>query len=114
MIALLIALTLAAPPELKRAKDRYEFGAYAEAAGTLRQLLAGTPDLTDAEAVEAYRMLGIAERMVGDINHGRASLGERAASWLHQHRSNRANISHHYDVGDAFYRLWLDERMVYS
>ena len=27
---------------------------------------------------------------------------------------NRANISHHYDVGDAFYRLWLDERMVYS
>ena len=62
----------------------------------------------------ARRILGIAERMVGDINHGRASLGERAASWLHQHRSNRANISHHYDVGDAFYRLWLDERMVYS
>jgi len=43
-----------------------------------------------------------------------AFAGERAASWLHQHRPNRANISHHYDVGDAFYRLWLDERMVYS
>jgi cyclopropane-fatty-acyl-phospholipid synthase len=25
-----------------------------------------------------------------------------------------ANISHHYDVGNEFYRLWLDRRMVYS
>ncbi|MDE1934739.1 class I SAM-dependent methyltransferase [Bradyrhizobium sp.] len=25
-----------------------------------------------------------------------------------------ANISHHYDVGNEFYRLWLDELMVYS
>jgi cyclopropane-fatty-acyl-phospholipid synthase len=25
-----------------------------------------------------------------------------------------ANISHHYDVGNEFYRLWLDEQMMYS
>jgi cyclopropane-fatty-acyl-phospholipid synthase len=25
-----------------------------------------------------------------------------------------ANISHHYDVGNEFYRLWLDSRMIYS
>ncbi len=25
-----------------------------------------------------------------------------------------ADITYHYDVGNAFYRLWLDERMVYS
>jgi cyclopropane-fatty-acyl-phospholipid synthase len=25
-----------------------------------------------------------------------------------------ANISHHYDVGNEFYRLWLDRRMIYS
>jgi cyclopropane-fatty-acyl-phospholipid synthase len=62
----------------------------------------------------ARRMLGIAEQMVGDVRHGRVSLPERVSSWLHQRRPNRANISHHYDVGDAFYRLWLDERMVYS
>ncbi len=31
-VPLLLALALAAPPELKRAKDRFEFGAYAEAA----------------------------------------------------------------------------------
>jgi cyclopropane-fatty-acyl-phospholipid synthase len=51
---------------------------------------------------------------VGQIEHGGASWTERVASWLHQRRPNRDNIAHHYDVGDAFYRLWLDERMVYS
>ncbi len=65
-IPLLLGLLLVAPPELKRAKDRFEFGAYAEAAGTLRQLLAGTPHLSDADAVDAYRMLGIAEFQLGD------------------------------------------------
>ena len=74
MIApLLIALALAAPPDLKRAKDRYDFGAYAEAAAALRQLLAGTPELTDAEAVDAYRMLGIAEYQLGDKLAARAA-----------------------------------------
>jgi cyclopropane-fatty-acyl-phospholipid synthase len=27
---------------------------------------------------------------------------------------NRRNIAHHYDVSNAFYRLWLDEEMVYT
>jgi len=62
----------------------------------------------------ARRMLGIAERMVGDIRHGRDGLGHRVRGWAHQRRRNRANIAHHYDVSNAFYRLWLDERMVYS
>jgi len=73
VIPLLIALVLAAPPELKRAKDRFEFGAYAEAAGALRQLLSGAPALSDREAVEAYRMLGIAEYQLGDKLAARAS-----------------------------------------
>ncbi|HEX9052597.1 MAG TPA: tetratricopeptide repeat protein [Anaeromyxobacter sp.] len=73
MIALLIALALAAPPELKRAKDRFEFGAYAESAAALRQLLAKQPSLSDAEAVDAYRMLGIAEYQLGDKAGARAA-----------------------------------------
>ncbi len=73
MIPLLLALVLAAPPELKRAKDRFEFGAYAEAAGSLRQLLSGAPHLSDVEAVEAYRMLGIAEYQLGDKLAARAA-----------------------------------------
>ena len=62
----------------------------------------------------ARRALAVAESMVGEIAHGRDS----ATSWLrhmvHQRRSNRANISHHYDVSNDFYRLFLDERLVYS
>jgi cyclopropane-fatty-acyl-phospholipid synthase len=32
----------------------------------------------------------------------------------HSMASDRAAISHHYDVSNAFYRLFLDQRMVYS
>lgn len=72
-VPLLVALALAAPPELKRAKDRFEFGAYAEAAAVLRQVLSGTPDLTEAEAVDAYRLLGISEYQLGDKLAARAA-----------------------------------------
>jgi len=73
VIPLLLALALAAPPELKRAKDRFEFGAFAESAGALRQMLSGAPNLTDVEAVDAYRMLGIAEYQLGDKLAARAA-----------------------------------------
>lgn len=29
-------------------------------------------------------------------------------------RSSRRNVHHHYDLGNAFYRLWLDEQLVYT
>jgi cyclopropane-fatty-acyl-phospholipid synthase len=32
----------------------------------------------------------------------------------HSRQADRKAIAHHYDVGNDFYRLWLDERMVYS
>lgn len=40
----------------------------------------------------------------------------RLRHWLHRnHRANsRKNIHAHYDLGNAFYRLWLDETMNYS
>ena len=62
----------------------------------------------------ARRALTVAEGMVGNIAHGGLSLPARLQLWRHQRRANRANIAHHYDVSNAFYRLWLDERMVYS
>jgi cyclopropane-fatty-acyl-phospholipid synthase len=62
----------------------------------------------------ARRVLGIAEALVGSVTHGRDRLAARARSWLNRRRSNQANIHHHYDVSNAFYLLWLDERMVYS
>jgi cyclopropane-fatty-acyl-phospholipid synthase len=62
----------------------------------------------------ARRVLAIAESMVGDIAHGRDSARGYLQHKLHQWRTNRANIQHHYDVSNAFYRLFLDQRMVYS
>jgi cyclopropane-fatty-acyl-phospholipid synthase len=58
------------------------------------------------------RILGIAESMVGSVSHGRARA--RLKAYFHRQRGNRENIVHHYDVSNAFYRMWLDERMVYS
>lgn len=34
--------------------------------------------------------------------------------WRHTPSDDAKSISHHYDVSNDFYRLWLDERMVYS
>jgi cyclopropane-fatty-acyl-phospholipid synthase len=62
----------------------------------------------------ARRVLAIAERMVGDVASGSDSARGRLLTFLHQHRSNRRNIAHHYDVSNAFYRMWLDRRLVYS
>jgi cyclopropane-fatty-acyl-phospholipid synthase len=55
----------------------------------------------------------IAERLA---NAGGASVAQRAAARLLRHsaRDDRDAIAYHYDVGNDFYRLWLDERMVYS
>ncbi|MEX3945976.1 class I SAM-dependent methyltransferase [Paraburkholderia sp. BR10937] len=39
----------------------------------------------------------------------------RASPFMaHSKRSDRQAIRYHYDVSNAFYRLWLDENMVYS
>ena len=62
----------------------------------------------------ARRILAIAEALVGSVTHGRERLAARGRVWLNRHRSNKANIQHHYDVSNAFYRFWLDEQMVYS
>ena len=45
--------------------------------------------------------------------------GPKLRSFLHAARVNsmpqsRQNVHHHYDLGNDFYKLWLDERMVYT
>jgi len=62
----------------------------------------------------ARRILDVAESMVGTVSHGRERARARFTAWVHRRRGNRQNIAHHYDVSNAFYRMWLDERMVYS
>ncbi|MGH8802555.1 MAG: class I SAM-dependent methyltransferase, partial [Casimicrobiaceae bacterium] len=63
---------------------------------------------------DAKRVLDIAESMVGSIAHGGEGARAKVLAWFHRRRGNRANIQYHYDVSNAFYRMWLDPRMVYS
>jgi cyclopropane-fatty-acyl-phospholipid synthase len=62
----------------------------------------------------ARRALAVAESMVGSISHGSRGARGRLLGMAHRLRGNRPNIAHHYDVSNAFYRMWLDQRMVYS
>ena len=41
---------------------------------------------------------------------------QRFLHWLNKntHKGSRRNISAHYDLGNDFYQLWLDKRMMYS
>jgi len=41
----------------------------------------------------ARKVLGIAEAMVGAVDHGRERLSERVKTFLHQRRPNRANVN---------------------
>lgn len=45
-----------------------------------------------------------------------AGLAQRAVHWWRSNSraSSRRNISAHYDLGNEFYRLWLDESLAYS
>jgi cyclopropane-fatty-acyl-phospholipid synthase len=53
------------------------------------------------------------------LRRGKGALSRFAAAALQATRSNtlagsRRNIHHHYDLGNDFYRLWLDDQMVYT
>lgn len=82
-------------------------------------------DATLASLAEAYvqgridvqgdflEAVPLAERIA---NAAGSSAAQRVAHMLLKHsaRQDRAAIGYHYDVGNDFYRFWLDERMVYS
>ena len=70
--ALLLTLALAAPDaNLKRARDRFEFGAWADAAASIHAWVAEHPEPSGPEAIDAYRMLGISEFHLGNIAESR-------------------------------------------
>ncbi|MEO7455856.1 MAG: cyclopropane-fatty-acyl-phospholipid synthase family protein [Gemmatimonadaceae bacterium] len=49
-----------------------------------------------------------------DVKSRRAANVVRRAGDVHEPERDQAAIRYHYDVGNDFYALWLDERMVYS
>lgn len=53
------------------------------------------------------------------LSRATGGLRPRLTKWLNHGHSNaladsRENIHHHYDLGNEFYKLWLDRQMVYT
>jgi cyclopropane-fatty-acyl-phospholipid synthase len=77
------------------------------------------PDLNFGEAYMfgAVELRGDLVAMLNEIYRGLG--GSTSRSWRLRQRSNdvraaRENVHRHYDLGNAFYRLWLDREMVYT
>jgi len=59
-------------------------------------------------------MTRLGEALAGGLSAARRGVSQ-VRRWLrHTRTSDRDAIRHHYDVGDAFFALWLDRRRVYS
>lgn len=55
-------------------------------------------------ALPRRRPPGLLKKLFGTVNGGARNTPSKAAR----------NIYHHYDIGNDFYKLWLDEQMVYT
>ncbi|MGW3505968.1 class I SAM-dependent methyltransferase, partial [Streptomyces globisporus] len=71
----------------------------------------GLGDLVDAIVARGARVTGV-EVLRGQVPVPAARAGLRGE--LHSKARDRAAISHHYDLSNAFYALLLDETMAYS
>ena len=73
-------------------------------------------DLTVEGPIEDILRTGItlAERIGKSSTLNRWSRLGRFVPRRHSRRQDAADISYHYDVGNDFYRLWLDEYLIYS
>lgn len=57
---------------------------------------------------EIYRAMNVKQRPVNRV------AGHRSRFDTNTPARSRSNIHHHYDIGNDFYRLWLDREMVYT
>lgn len=75
-------------------------------------------DWSSNELAELLQLMAVNEEAFGRVADDRPLL-QLLDRWQHRRRRNslrgsRRNIARHYDLGNAFYRLWLDEGMTYS
>ncbi|NIJ16404.1 cyclopropane-fatty-acyl-phospholipid synthase [Sphingobium vermicomposti] len=73
---------------------------------------------TSPDPVPLFELFMVNARALGDVARPRGPgrwVG-RAVHWARRnsHRGSRKNIAYHYDLGNDFYRLWLDKNMHYS
>jgi cyclopropane-fatty-acyl-phospholipid synthase len=84
------------------------------ALGMAEAYMAGEWDTPDLDSVLAVGLANLKPRLKSTPN----AFAPLARAW-HSLRDNsvggsRRNIAYHYDLGNDFYRLWLDETMAYS
>lgn len=71
------------------------------------------------DLVSLFRIVTLNGTVMRDLSKGWARLGVQVQKMVHAlHRNTRSgskkNIAAHYDLGNDFYRLWLDKTMMYS
>ncbi len=71
------------------------------------------------DLVGLMRILVRNREVLNSMEQGVARLGGAALRWWHSRRDNtrdgsRANIAAHYDLGNEFYKLFLDRSLMYS
>ena len=84
--------------------------------------LAVNPDLWFGEAYMSGRLevrggLEPVVEALSGLTSGRPSWHDRvrlALAGANSLRDSRKNVHHHYDLGNAFYQLWLDRELVYT
>ena len=72
-----------------------------------------------SELTDLLRIIVRNRHVMDNMDSGLARLGvpvQKALHWLNRNtrKGSRKNISAHYDLGNDFYRLWLDSKMMYS
>ncbi|MBT8096820.1 MAG: class I SAM-dependent methyltransferase [Woeseia sp.] len=95
----------------------YSDVAFAGAIGAGEAFIQGywdSPDLT-----KVVRVLLRNRHVLENLNTGFARMTkplQKVFHWLNKnsHKGSRRNISAHYDIGNDFFSLWLDESMMYS
>lgn len=84
--------------------------------GLAEAYIAGRADSGDL--MQLLLLGALNEQAIEQAIHGRwwATLAYRLRHWLrpNSRRGSRKNIHAHYDLGNDFYRLWLDPTMTYS
>ncbi len=76
-------------------------------------------DWTSPDLVSLVRLVTRNLRLFDSKNKALSALRRAAFRWQHRRRDNsiegsRENIRAHYDLGNDFYRLFLDQQMMYS
>ena len=75
-------------------------------------------DWTSSDPVPLFELFMLNRRTLGGVAraHGQSKLARRAWHWLRRnHRAGaKRNIAAHYDLGNDFYRAWLDPSLTYS